>query len=201
MAYCTVAELKAELGITDSSADTQLSLSIDAAARQVNSYCGRRTFDVDASVTVREYHPTLWSSARVDEISSTVGLIVEVDLDGDGTYETTLTLGTDFLLLPRNALVNGLAYDQILLIGNTYSFPAYYLSERASLRVTAKFGWPSVPPDVKKACLIQAAQLYKAKDTAFGVAGFGDLGVLRVQAKINPLAAALLDGYRWPSLM
>ena len=34
----------------------------------------------------------------------------------------------------------------------------------------------------------------------FGVAGFADFGVLRVQSRLNPIAAALVAGYRKPAI-
>jgi hypothetical protein len=57
---------------------------------------------------------------------------------------------------------------------------------RPTVQVTAKFGWPAVPDDVTKACLVQAGQLHKAKDTPFGVAGVSDMGVLRSPFRAPP---------------
>jgi hypothetical protein len=62
----------------------------------------------------------------------------------------------------------------------------------ASVQVTAKWGWPAVPPAVKQAAFIVAADLFKAKDSAFGVAGFGEFGAVRVGSRMNPQAQALL---------
>jgi hypothetical protein len=52
---------------------------------------------------------------------------------------------------------------------------------RATLQVTAKFGWSAVPVDVEEACLLKAASLFKRKDAPFGVAGFGEFGVVRIR--------------------
>jgi hypothetical protein len=69
------------------------------------------------------------------------------------------------------------------------------------VQVTAKFGWPAVPDNVEKACIIQAVQLFKAKDAAFGVASFGDMGGgLRVHAGLNPIARALVDQFARPAV-
>ena len=130
------------------------------------------------------------------DISTATGLIVKIDEGADGTFETTLTQGTDFLLLPLNAAdeVPVQPYTEIHVTDNYY-FPRF-ANGRPGVQVTAKFGWPAVPDNVEKACIIQAIQLFKAKDAAFGVASFGDLGGgLRVQAGLNPLAKALVAPY------
>jgi hypothetical protein len=59
--------------------------------------------------------------------------------------------------------------------------------------VTGVFGWPAVPANVKQAALIAAADLFRLKDAPFGIAGFGEFGVVRVQA--NPRVMSLLRRY------
>ena len=68
-----------------------------------------------------------------------------------------------------------------------------------TVQITAKFGWPAIPDDVEKACLVQAAQLFKASDAVFGGVAIGmDGGVLRVRSSLNPMAEGLLEGYCKP---
>jgi len=55
------------------------------------------------------------------------------------------------------------------------------------------FGWPAVPRNVKTASLIAAAQIFRIKDAPFGVAGFGEFGVVRIQQ--NPQVMWLLRRY------
>ena len=200
--YCTLAQIKAEMRIAtgDTLDDARLELAVAAASRQIDAHTGRR-FWQDGTVKVREYYPDDFLTCTVDDISTTSGLIVAVDDDDDGNYETTLTIGTHFVLLPINAAddVPARPFTEIRIVdtdGATSFTPG---NARPNVRVTAKFGWPAVPDDVTKACLIQASQLFKASDAVFGAAQFGEAGVaLRVQARLNPMAEALLEAYSKP---
>ena len=104
--YCTAEELKTELGIEDTDDDTELSIAITAASRQIDAHCGRK-FSQDTSVVAREFYAE--SPLEVDlleqptegpqvEISTLTGLIVKTDEGDDGTFGTTLTINTDFLV-------------------------------------------------------------------------------------------------------
>lgn len=199
--YCTLQELKNELGITDTADDSMLEIAVSAASRQIDGHCGQR-FWQDGSVVARVYEVEDQWELCVDPISTTTGLIVKIDTDASGTYETTLTINTDFYLEPSNAAAEYPVrpYTEICINRNTgsYYFPTGY--EAPTVQVTAKFGWPAVPDDVKKACLIQATQLFKAKDALFGAIALGDSSAMRIRSSLNPLAEALLMPYRKPAV-
>lgn len=202
--YCTLEQVRAELGGTyatdDSSDDPMIELAIEAASRQIDGYCDRR-FWQDSEVKTREFFAHDSRCCDVDDISTSVGLIVKTDEDGDGTFETTLTVATDFILLPPNAADNTPVepYTALRAVDN-HGFPVLS-NGRPGVQVTAQFGWPTVPDNIEKACIIQAIQLFKAKDAAFGVATFGDMGGgLRVSAGLNPIAKALVDKYAKPAV-
>lgn len=198
--YCTAAALRNSLGIEDSEDDLLINSSITAASRDVDSYCGR-AFWQDTAVVVREVYAN--SSTCVDlldqpgdqparEISTTTGLIVKTD-DGTGAFATTLTINTDFLLYPRNAVADEVPFSEIHLPNGAGFTRAG--NGRPTVQITAKFGWPSIDPRVERATLLQAAQLFKSKDAAFGIASFGDAGAMRVGGGIlNPQAARQLAG-------
>lgn len=206
-AYCTLAELKAELHLEDTDDDSLLTIAINAASRQIDGHCGWR-FWQDATVQARKFHAHNPRSVYLvdddagDGISTADGLIVKVDTDGDGVFETTLTLDSDFFLEPANAQSRSPAWPytelHITPTGAASYFPCWW--GRPGVQITAKFGWPAVPDDITKACLVQAGQLYKAKDTPFGVAGVADLGVLRIRERLHPIASALLAPYRKPAV-
>lgn len=201
--YCTSAALKAELGISDTDNDTQIATAISAASRQIDGYCGR-SFWQDTDVVTREVFaesPVCVNLLEQDEepareISTVTGLIVKIDDDGDGTFETTLTIATDFILLPRNAATDNRGFSEIRLVEN-YHFPRPS-NGRAGVQVTAKFGWPAVPDDVEKAALIQAAQLFKAKDAVFGAVALGESNAMYLRSTLNPSAKALLARFQVP---
>ena len=199
--YCTLAQIRqlGEWAAGDTADDAMLELSVEAASRQIDGFCGRR-FWVDGSVVARDYVAESSKLVEVDDISTTTGLIVATDTAGDGTFATTLTTA-DYLLFPLNAAdeVPVRPYTSVLAVG-TASLPCLS-SGRPGVRITAKFGWPAVPDNVEKACLTQAWQLYKAKDAPFGIATFGDMGGgLRVSGALNPIARALVDQYAKPAV-
>lgn len=197
MAYATLADLKGFVGIpgADTADDVVLQAALDAASSQIDAFCDR-TFLADATTSVREYMVTTTGPLDVDPIASTTGLVVEVDQDNNGTYETVWTIGTDFRLEPINAAVNGEPWTRLVPLGTRW-FPR--LAYRPGVRVTAKFGWPggTAPAPVKHAVLIQASRLFKRKDSPFGVAGSVEFGSeIRLLAKLDPDVESLVRPYR-----
>lgn len=194
--YCSNAELKAICQITGSSDDIIVDLAINAASRWADDYTGRR-FWQDTTVVARQFYADNWKVLCVDDgISTTTGLIVQLDEDDDGTFERTLTITTDFTLAPLNGpdMYPVRPYTEIVMTG-TYSLPR--TTYRPGVQVTAKWGWPAVPDQVKAATVLAARDFYKEmKSAPFGVADFNADGPLRIGQ--NRTARTLLDPYRIP---
>ena len=197
-AYATLADLKVELNITSVQYDTKLEAALNAASRQIDGHTGR-FFYQDASLEVSTYYSDDYVECSTDDISTTIGLIVKIDNDDDGTFETTLTLNTNYILLPTNAANSwpAMPYTTIRLVDYGQTVFPQWSSGRPNTQVTAKFGFPAIPDDVAKACLIQATQLFKSSDAAFGGLSF-EAGILRVRDTLNPMAAALVERYVRP---
>lgn len=197
--YTTLAAVKSELAITDSTEDTLLEAAINAASREFDRYCGRK-FWQDSTVVERLYYPYSAVLCEVDDIATTTGLIVAVDLIGYGVYDLTLTINQDFILQPLNAdkRVPVWPFTELRIVPFAQNY--FPRTQRPGVKVTAKFGWPAVPDDVTKACTIQSAQLFKSKDAVFGVAAFGEFGPIRVRNPIHPIAEGLLAPYAKPAV-
>jgi hypothetical protein len=177
----------------------KMEIAIEAASRQIDAFTGwPHGFWQDSTVVAREFYATGPDCLYISEgISTTTGLIVKTDDDDDGTFETTLTISTNFILLPANAADQSPVepYTEIRLVDYaTVGFPGH-TSGRPGVQVTAKFGWPAVPTAVENACLIQAETLFKA--SASGTIQFGDGFSARVPW-MNPSASALLEGFCRP---
>lgn len=201
--YTTLDDIKAQMRITvsDYVDDARLELSVAAASRQIDAHCGRR-FWQDSTVADRQFYADNSRICYVDDISTATGLIVKIDDDDDGTFETTLTLTTNYILRPVNAadMVPVWPFSEIVLVDSNgaVTFPVHG-SGRPGVQITAKFGWPAVPDDVTKACLVQAGMLFKADDASLGAIQFADAGVaLRMQNRLHPIAEALLEPYCKP---
>lgn len=198
--YATLAQVKDTLALgSGTTQDAKLERAINAASRQIDGATARR-FWQDGSVQAVEFYADNPTLCYVDDISTTTGLIVKVDSAYDGTYATTLTINSHFILLPRNAATRTPVWPwtQIQL---TPEATAYFpVSVRPSVQVTAKFGWPAVPDDITQACIIQAIQLYKSPDATFGGLSFGDGSFMRVRSALNPLAESLIEPYCKPRI-
>lgn len=181
--YTTLASMKTFLSITDSADDTLLEGLIESASRSIDRIANRR-FYADSTASARSYRANNNVFVYVDDISSTTGLVVKTDDDGDGTFETTLTINTDFLVDPLTAAALGRPFTQLTMVNTLNVWPVYpgLFSNglRPGVEVTAKWGWPSVPDDIETACQILTADLYKRKDSPGGILGLGDLGAIRM---------------------
>lgn len=188
MNYATIGDLKTRIGITDTTDDTVLSAVLEAVSRSIDNYC-HRTFGRTAAATVRYYTPKAADEVLIDDCVSLTE--VATDADGDRTYEDTWA-ATDYDLLPENAAADGWPYTSIATSPDgDYSFPRV----RKGLKLTGTWGWSSVPPPVKEACLIQAFRIFKRKDAPFGIAGSPEMGQMRI-GRLDPDVLWLLDVYR-----
>lgn len=196
--YATLAEAKAVLDIDDTTDDAEIEDCVETASRDIDAHCGKgRKFWQDDPAVVRSYYACDPRMLYVDDISTTTDLVVKVDQDDDGTFETTLTINQDFIVTPINAASEYpvRAYEGIMLLDGTLTSWFRLSSGRPSVQVTAKFGWPAVPDPVKRACLLQAKTLFKADDTTFGTFQIGIDGAPRRVPRMDPVAAARLEPF------
>lgn len=193
MALCTVDDVKQTLGIEDTVDDLEINVAVEAATAMIEQYCGRQ-FTQDSVANARVYVATNSYLVQVDDISTTSGLILETDPGADGTFDQTWTTA-DYQLEPLNGIINGQTwpYHTIRAIRSLY-FPQDY--GQALIRVTARWGWASVPTAVKQAAIIQTITVFKSPDAPFGATPFQDTGILRLRSALHPTAAALLTNYR-----
>lgn len=199
--YTTEPQLLTALGYSaGSSTDSDaIAFAVEAASRQIDAHC-RRKFFQDSTVVDRQYYPRGRTRLYTDDISTTTGLVVKVDLDDDGTYETTLTINTDFIVEPVNAAAEFPVrpYTSIRLLDGTLGAWSALSSGRPFVQVTAKFGWPAVPDAVERACVMQAKNVYKAPDLFWGSFQLAEDGTPQRAPTLDPMARALLEDYvRW----
>lgn len=187
MAYADLADLKTMLGITDTSRDTLLSAALEAASASIDDRCGRsfgrgdspasRIFPVRGRVArLRDYGHLLIT----DDIASADGL--QVETGGEGAW----TEIHEFEVYPANALPQGRPITGLV---------RPFWSTSGSVRVTAVWGWPEVPAQIRQATLLQAARLYRRKDSPEGIAGSAEWGLVRVPY-LDPDVRALVDPFR-----
>lgn len=185
--YADLTDLKLALGISDSARDSLLNKALTAASRSIDDHTGRR-FYLDAAATARSYRPDNRLADEdiflVDDIGATAGLVVEKGNTSDGW--TAITADVEYY--PENADARGEAITGII-----YE-PGWTFGDRDRVRVTAKWGFPAIPPQVVQATLILAARLYRRKDTPEGVLGSAEWGTVRL-SRTDPDVAELVSRY------
>jgi hypothetical protein len=189
--YCTLAEVKAALRLTDSTDDVLLENAIEGASRRIDGFCGRFFYKTSAtavSVMPRDFYYIL-----TDDISSTTGLVVKTDTTGNGTFDTTWTLGVDYQMEPTNALVIQRPYRRITAIG-AKTFPLTNNATPPSTQITAQWGWSEIPFDVREATVLLAMRGFARYNSALGVVGFGDMA-MTVRA-VDPDVREMISPYR-----
>ena len=196
--YANRNQIKAALriGTADTIDDELIDNCAGAASRLIDGFCNRKFWAV-GSATTRVYQAEDSFFCSIDDISGTA-ITLQTSTNADGVFDTTWS-PTDWQLEPLNGDLDGIAwaYDKIRAIGD-YLFPtvnANYGSQ-ALVKVTANFGWPYVPETITQATIIQASRIFKRYDSPLGVAGFGDMGAIRVSRALDPDVAQLVEPYR-----
>ena len=189
--YCTLAQIKAAARISDSVDDTLLEMAVESASRAIDGHAGRYFYS--AGTATRYYAADDSFIVQIDDVSSTA-LTLETSSGGDGVFDTTFTT-VDYQLEPLNGKVDGLdvPFTRIRAVEN-FLFPVE--AEQALVKLTAVFGWPSVPTPITQACIIQASRIFKRLDSPLGIAGFGDMGAMRVSRYLDPDVEQLVAPYR-----
>ena len=190
--YATLAEVKAAARITDSVDDALLEIAIESASRAIDGHTHRNFTVAGTAATARVFTATNSDFVWVDDVASTTGLVVKTADNLDANFATTWVTA-DYQLEPLNGVSEGISwpYTRIRSTGNK-GFP--YGSDLAGVQVTARWGWLTVPTAVKQACIILAGRQFKRYDSPLGVAGFGDLGAMRV-SRVDPDVATLIEPY------
>ncbi|HEV2071100.1 MAG TPA: phage head-tail connector protein [Acidimicrobiales bacterium] len=162
--YVTLAQVKTALGLAENDLidDEAIELAIDAAEDSIEEYCGRRFTQVaDARRFTVER-----GRVEIDDVATMVGFSVAVDADGDGVHERALD-ATDYRTLPLNAPANG---RPITELENLVVAPR----GAGAVQVTATFGWPAVPAQIRQAAMFKALRLLTRGP--FRTAGAGEPG-------------------------
>lgn len=186
--YCTSAELKHFVRVTDTDDDAEVALAITGASRAIDLHCNRQ-FGKDSAPTTRLYKSKACSpksrTVKVDDIMTTSGLTVVTNDDNETAITYTLT--------PVNNAAKGKPWTILRL---PYHLPTVDFED---VKVTGTFGWTDVPAPVKEACLLQASRFLARREAPFGIAGSPDQGSeMRLLARVDPDVGVALTKYvRW----
>jgi len=190
--YCTLAQVKSSDVLNFASVTTHdevLETIIEAVSRLIDNKCARRFFE---ATETRYYTADNSGLMFVDDISTTSGVTIYTDDDGDGAYENTWA-GTDYELASYNASADGWPYSMIeTKPQGVYTFPR----TRKGVKITASFGWAAVPKTINLACILQCNREYKRFNTALGQAGASSIGTITLSIPaLDPDVEQLICNY------
>src|SRR6056297_2212200 len=191
--YATLSQLKSALRITDAVDDSLLNTALDSASRWVDGWCDRSFAAAGTAVTSRDYVPTTtFGIVQIDDCVEVTE--VRLDDDLDRTFSKTL-LSIDWAPEPVNQTTYGLALPFTRLRSYEDGYWPVWRGQ-PTVRVFARYGWPEIPDAVREATILQASRLFTRLDSPLGVAGFGDMGAMRVSRFVDPDVEQLLAPYR-----
>ena len=198
MAYATVAELAAHLGLSDAitpsgqmvdaTRNARYQLALDTASAMVDQDTGR----VFTS-TVATKNLTSNGGARLlipDLVSATT---VKADDDGDGFYETTIA-ASGYELGSFNETHAGWPYQWLTRLDDTWPTPDF-AGRTKLVQIAGTWGWASVPSAIKQATLLMAARQVARGNASLGVQGVSDFGPFSIR-NTDPDYVALIAPYK-----
>ena len=180
--YVTLDELKATLGLLATDyADTDLQRAATSASRELEKALDRRFWADDNNTGERLYTPDRYLTLDIDDLIELKDSTIELDLDGDGVYEQTWTLGTEFIFAPANAAAKDAPYERLIVKQRHSGFGSSHrrlpLGMPDSVRVTGQFGWPEVPEPIKQATIIVAGKLLRrSRESPFPILSLANAG-------------------------
>lgn len=195
-AYLRAPTLIAEPTIGQDGYDESLviGLALSSASSAIRRACNR-LFEIADTASDRYFTAHRVADWRVEiPIDDTFAAVADVSIHFDwfglGDYTTAFT-GT-FFMAPQNAPSKGRPYTSIIL-----HFGQWLPQRQGAIKVSASWGWATVPLTIKNACLLQAARVFKRRDAPFGVAGSPEMGnELRLLPKLDPDVEVMCADYR-----
>jgi hypothetical protein len=191
--YATLAQVKTSLRIVDDIDNSALELAIEASSRAIDTYTMRSFYS--SGTATRYYAPDSELLVNTDDMAGTA-ITIQTSSNADSSFNITWQT-TDYQLEPLNGISDGITipYSRIRAVG-TQLFPIFWSGGEATVKITAVWGWPSIPIAVTQACIIQASRFFKRNDSPLGVAGFGDMGIMRISRNLDPDVEQLVHPYK-----
>jgi hypothetical protein len=177
--YATLAQIKAATRITDAVDDSLLEMAVESASRMIDAECDRNFYS--SGTATRDFVPNDSHVVDTDDLTSIVS--VKLDDQGDGTFIIDLP-ASQYQREPVNQRVSGNLFP-IYRLRMTGDFLLPIWGRQATVRIEGVYGFTPTPIQITQATVIQSSRIYKRLDSPLGVAGFGDMGAIRV-GRVDP---------------
>lgn len=162
---------------------TLIEAAILAAERAIDNELGRPMI-VATTASARSYAPDAASDLLWIDDCTTITSITE-----DGTAVSS----DDWQAEPLNNLTSAgetVPYYKVRRLDGDW----YSNRRKATVTVTATWGWAAIPYEVVEACKTLAKDILLNRDARFGLAGITDAG--GVGMRENPVVRSMLSHYR-----
>jgi len=183
MAIVTISTFKDyarnELGTAD---DTAIQAALDAAHYSAYDYAGR-SFEAAGVASARLFVPVSWNICNIDDCTSITSVTNNSTSVAASTYQAEPVEN-------RSGSTATVPFTRLRMLTGAW----YVWNGKASVSVTATWGWATTPAPAIEAVKILAKDILHQRDNRSGVAGFGEFGAVRVRQ--NPYVAMLLDPLR-----
>jgi hypothetical protein len=163
---------------TDAADDAVMEDIVEQSSRYIEEQTGRRFWKPTNDET-RYYTPTKSTYLDIDDLSA-APTSVSVDYSNAVTRVYTALTATDYDLLPENASTVGEPYTAIEM---RFTSGDYLPTQRSGVKIVGKFGWPSVPDNIKNDCLAIAHNVWMGRQ---GQTGSGRMTVTASGVVIRP---------------
>lgn len=182
MANLTVPTFKAWKRVEVSVDDATILAAIESAEEAIDQHCGR-TFAVAGSATARVFRAPNDRTSVLDIFDCTSVTLVS---DNGSTVSAS-----NYQLEPLNGLSahgEAVPYTAIRLLGGGLWSYEY---DKATISITATWGWASLPARYTEAVKILTADILDNRDMRNGIVGFTDYAGIRVRE--NSVVTSLLS--------
>jgi hypothetical protein len=182
--YASLAEFKAWITVrggtisTDAADDAVMEDVVEQASRYIDEQTGRRFWKPGSDET-RYYTPEDSTELEIDDLSTTPTSI-SVDYSGAETRAYTALASTDYDLLPENADTLSRPWTAVEIRSTSGD---YFPTQRMGVKIVGKFGWPSVPDNIKNDCLSIAHNVWMGRQ---GQTGGGRMTITAAGIVIRP---------------
>ncbi len=190
--YAPLSALKRarKIPLSDTADDQALMSALEQASRAIDDRTGR-WFWLDATPAAR----IIRSRGRVVRDGDGDTLLTPdmgaeptlVEVSDDRSTWSTVAASGYFMETALDA--DGWAYTGITRINSSW--------DARFIRVTAQWGWPSIPKPIENATLLLANRRFVRLDSPEGVAGFGAEGQIRI-SRFDPDIEDLVSPYVLP---
>lgn len=191
--YALLDDVKDALRISDTDDDVTLAGIIESASRAIDQYCDRffgQTGTVAAPVS--RLYRSINRQVQIDDLVT----LTDVEVEYTGYAETFTSLGAASVIKqPVNAATMVPPWPYTVLLAKP---SAVLPTPPGWVRVSGVWGWPAVPQQIRDACVLQSARLFKSRDIPLGYASGGDgMGTIVIPgAGLHADARALCDPFR-----